>query len=418
MGPEDTKKTKENLGWPADKSFYVPEDAAKHWLEAVEKGADEEAEWNNLFAKYEQANPQLAAQFKRTHYEQKLADGWEKSLPVFEAGGKGVATRNAGQQVMNAFEKVVPEVFGGAADLTTSTKTIFKDSGNFHVDPAGRNVYFGVREFGMCAMVNGMAVHGGVIPYGSTFFNFVDYAKPAVRIAAIMKSHSLFVFTHDSIGLGEDGPTHQPIEQLMMLRAIPNLIDLRPADANETAAVWKVALETKAPSFMALTRQDLPVMDAAKLNIMAGVAKGAYVVEKGGDAPKLLIVGTGSEVWPSVEAAKRLNSEGTPTRVISMPSWRLFEQQDEAYKASIFPDHLPKLAVEAGAPLGWWKWVGRHGDVIGLERFGASAPGPTVLKELGFSPDAIYARAKKLLERYEKETASSKKGTPEPVGTR
>jgi transketolase len=204
----------------------------------------------------------------------------------------------------------------------------------------------------------------------------------------------------------------------MMLRATPNLIDLRPADANETAAVWKVALETKAPSFMALSRQDLPVLDAAKYNVMANVAKGAYIVEKGGDAPKLLIVATGAELWPSLEAAKKLDGEGTPTRVVSMPSWRLFEQQDEAYKASIFPDHLPKLAVEAGAPLGWWKWVGRHGDVIGLERFGASAPGPTVLKELGFSADGVYARAKKLLEKYEKETASLKKGAPEPVGTR
>ncbi len=419
LGPEDTKKTKENLGWPADKSFWVPEDAAKHWLQAVDKGAEEEQEWNNLFAKYEQANPELAAQFKRTHYEQKLADGWEKSLPVFETGGKPIATRNAGNTVMNAFAKVVPEVFGGAADLTTSTKTIFKDGGNFHVDPAGRNVFFGVREFGMCAMVNGMAVHGGVIPYGSTFFNFVDYAKPAVRIAAIMKSHSIFVFTHDSIGLGEDGPTHQPVEQLMMLRATPNLIDLRPADANETAAVWKVALETKAPSFMALSRQDLPILDAAKLNVMANVAKGAYIVEQGGDAPKLLIVGTGAELWPALEAAKKLNGEGTPTRVISMPSWRLFEQQDEAYKASIFPDHLPKLAVEAGAPLGWWKWVGRHGDVIGMDRFGASAPGTTVLEKLGFNAEGVYARAKKLLENYERETtASSKKGAPEPVGTR
>jgi transketolase len=338
---------------------------------------------------------------------------------VFEAGGKPIATRNAGNTVMNAFAAVVPEVFGGAADLTTSTKTIFKNSANFHVDPAGRNVFFGVREFGMCAMVNGMAVHGGVIPYGSTFFNFVDYAKPAVRIAAIMKSHSIFVFTHDSIGLGEDGPTHQPVEQLMMLRAIPNLIDLRPADANETAAVWKVALETKAPSFMALSRQDLPILDAAKLNVMAGVAKGAYIVEKGGDSPKLLIVGTGAELWPALEAAKRLSGEGTPTRVISMPSWRLFEQQDEAYKASIFPDHMPKLAVEAGAPLGWWKWVGRHGDVIGLDRFGASAPGTTVLEKLGFNAEGVYSRAKKLLENYGKETtASSKKGAPEPVGTR
>ncbi len=419
LGAEAVKKTKENLNWPADKTFWVPEDAAKHWLQAVDKGAEEEQEWNNLFAKYEQANPELAAQFRRTVYDQKLADGWEKSLPVFEAGAKPVATRSAGNTVMNAFAKVVPEVFGGAADLTTSTKTIFKDSANFHVDPAGRNLFFGVREFGMCAMVNGMAVHGGVIPYGSTFFNFVDYAKPAVRIAAIMKSHSLFVFTHDSIGLGEDGPTHQPVEQLMMLRAIPNLIDLRPADANETAAVWKVALETKAPSFMALSRQDLPILDTKKLDVMGGVAKGAYIVEKGSDAPKLLIVGTGAEVWPALEAAKRLSGEGTPTRVISMPSWRLFEQQDEAYKNSIFPDHLPKLAVEAGSPLGWWKWVGRHGDVIGLDRFGASAPGTTVLEKLGFNAEGVYARAKKLLENYERETtASSKKGTPEPVGTR
>jgi transketolase len=419
LGAEAVKKTKENLNWPADKTFWVPDDAAKHWLQAVDKGAEEEQEWDNLFAKYEQANPELAKQFRRTVYDQKLADGWEKSLPVFEAGAKPVATRSAGNTVMNAFAKVVPEVFGGAADLTTSTKTIFKDGGNFHVDPAGRNLFFGVREFGMCAMVNGMAVHGGVIPYGSTFFNFVDYAKPAVRIAAIMKSHSLFVFTHDSIGLGEDGPTHQPIEQLMMLRAIPNLIDLRPADANETAAVWKVALETKAPSFMALSRQDLPILDTKKLDVMGGVAKGAYIVEKGGDAPKLLIVGTGAEVWPALEAAKRLNDEGTATRVISMPSWRLFEQQDEAYKDSIFPDHLPKLAVEAGSPLGWWKWVGRHGDVIGLDRFGASAPGTTVLEKLGFNAEGVYARAKKLLENYERETtASSKKGSPEPVGTR
>ena len=419
LGAEDVKKTKEKLNWPADKTFYVPEDAAKHWLEAVDKGAKEEQSWKEMFAKYEAANPELAAQFKRTHYEQKLADGWEKSLPVFEAGGKPMATRSAGNTVMNAFAKVVPEVFGGAADLTTSTKTIFKDGGNFHVDPAGRNLFFGVREFAMCAMVNGMAVHGGVIPYGSTFFNFVDYAKPALRIAAIMKSHSIFVFTHDSIGLGEDGPTHQPIEQLMMLRATPNLIDLRPADANETAGAWKVALETKAPSFMALSRQDLPILDAAKHNVLANVAKGAYIVERGGDDPKLLIVGTGAELWPALEAAKKLAGEGTQTRVVSMPSWRLFEQQDDAYKASIFPDHLPKLAVEAGSPLGWWKWVGRHGDVIGLDRFGASAPGTTVLEKLGFNAEGVYSRAKKLLENYERETtASSSKGTPEPVGSR
>ncbi len=351
--------------------------------------------------------------------EAKLPDGWEKSLPVFAADAKPVATRVAGNLVMNAFASKIPEFFGGAADLSVSTKTVIKDGGNFHLDPAGRNIYYGVREFGMCAMVNGMAVHGGMIPYGSTFFVFTDYCKSALRMAAIMKSHSLFVFTHDSIGLGEDGPTHQPIEHLTMLRAVPNLIDLRPADANETAAVWKIALEAKAPAFFALSRQDLPILDTTKINVMEGVAKGAYVVEQGGESPDLLIVGTGAELWPAIEAAKKLKGEGTNVRVISMPSWRLFEQQSEEYKDSIFPDHLPKLAVEAGAPLGWWKWVGRHGDVIGMDRFGASAPGTTVLEKFGFNAEGVYSRAKKLLERSQQKTpASPKKGTVEPVGAR
>src|SRR5246500_3513489 len=326
MGPADTAATKKYFGFPEDQSFYVPEDALANWRKAIDRGQASEADWKQLFEKYRAAFPEQAAEFERTQKNERRV-GWEKAIPSFPAG-KPMATRNAGGQVMNAIAEVVPELFGGAADLTTSTRTIFKPGANFHVDPAGRNVFFGVREFGMCAAVNGMAAHGGLAPYGSTFFCFVDYAKPAVRIASIMRSHSIFVFTHDSIGLGEDGPTHQPVEQLMMLRAIPNLIHPRPADANETAAVVKVALEAKAPSFRALTRQALPVLDAAKHNVLANVAKGAYIVEQGGDAPKLLIVGTGSELWPAVEAAKRLNDEGTPTRVVSMPSWRLFEQQD------------------------------------------------------------------------------------------
>jgi transketolase len=267
------------------------------------------------------------------------------------------------------------------------------------VDPTGRNVWFGVREFAMCAAVNGMAVHGGLIPYGSTFFTFSDYCKPALRLAAIMQAHSIFVYTHDSIALGEDGPTHQPIEHLMALRAVPGLTDLRPADANETAAAWRLALERKSPSFFALSRQDLPVLDPQKLDIYGGVSKGAYVVEPGGDSPDLLIVGTGAEVWPSLNAAAALKKEGITTRVISMPSWKIFEEQSEEYKTSIFPDHLPKLAVEAGATLGWWKYVGRHGDVIGLDRFGASAPGEIVLEKLGFGVDNIVARAKHLVEK-------------------
>ncbi len=401
LGGEAVKATKRNLGWPEDKTFYVPDDAAKNWLQAVEKGAKEESDWNALFAKYKEAFPDVAAEFERIQ-EGRLKDGWEQSLPKFPADGKPVATRTAGNTVMNAIAKAVPELIGGAADLTASTKTIFKDSGNFHIDPTGRNVFFGVREFGMCAAVNGMAVHGGIIPFGSTFFVFTDYCKPALRLAAIMQSHSLFVFTHDSIGLGEDGPTHQPIEHLTMLRAVPHLTDFRPADANETSACWGLAIERKSPAFMAFSRQDLPLLDPVKHGVFEGVRKGAYIVEQGSDSPDVLIVGTGAEVWPALRAAEQLKKDGIVARVVSMPSTHIFEEQSEAYKASIFPDHLPKLAIEAGATLGWWKYVGRHGDVIGIDRFGASAPGTTVLEKLGFGTDNVVARAKALVERARK----------------
>jgi transketolase len=404
MGAENTKKTKEALGWPADKAFYVPEEAQKNWLTIVERGKKAEAEWNAIFAEYKKQYPELAAEFERTQAG-KLREGWEKTIPVFPTD-KPVATRNAGNVVMNAFAKQVPELIGGAADLTASTKTIVKDGGNFHLDAKGINIWYGVREFGMCAVVNGMAAHGGVIPYGSTFFVFTDYAKPALRMAAIMHVHSIFVFTHDSIALGEDGPTHQPIEHLMALRAVPHLTDFRPADANETAAVWRLVLERNSPSFMALSRQDLPVLDAAQHNIYDGVKHGAYIVEKGGDSPDLLIVATGAELWPSLEAAAALKKDGITARVVSMPSWKLFEEQSEEYKSSIFPDHLPKLAVEAGSPIGWWKYVGRHGDVIGLERFGASAPGKVVLEKLGFNAANIASRGKALVERVRKTEAA------------
>ena len=401
LGVEAVKETKRNLGWPEDKFFYVPDEVAENWLQAVDKGAQEESDWNALFANYKKAFPDVAAQFERVQ-EGRLADGWEQSLPKFPADGKPVATRTAGNTVMNAIAKAVPELMGGAADLTASTKTVIKDSGNFHIDATGRNIFFGVREFGMCAAVNGMAVHGGIIPFGSTFFVFTDYCKPALRLAAIMQSHSLFVFTHDSIGLGEDGPTHQPIEHLTMLRAVPHLTDFRPADANETSAAWGLALERKGPSFMALSRQDLPLLDPVKQRVFEGVRHGAYIVEQGSDSPDIVIVGTGAELWPAIEGAKQLKTEGIVARVISMPSTRIFEEQSDAYKASIFPDHLPKLAIEAGATLGWWKYVGRHGDVIGIDRFGASAPGPIVLEKLGFGADSVVARAKALVERARK----------------
>ena len=398
LGAEAVKETKRNLGWPEDKTFYVPEEAAINWLQAVDKGAQQESDWNALFAKYREAYPEPAAEFERVQAG-RLKEGWQQSLPTFPAGGKAMATRNAGNAVMNALAKEVPELLGGAADLSTSTKTLIKGSENFHVDPTGQNVYFGVREFGMCAAVNGMAAHGGVIPYGSTFFVFTDYAKPALRLAALMETHSIFVFTHDSIGLGEDGPTHEPVEHLTMLRAVPHLTDFRPADANETSAAWGLVLERKGPAFMALSRQDLPLLDPAKQRVFEGVRKGAYVVVEGGDTPDVLIVGTGSELWPAIRGAEELKKEGIAARVVSMPSTHIFDEQPESYRASIFPDNVPKLAIEAGATLGWWKYVGRDGDVIGLDRFGASAPGAIVLEKLGFTADNVKARAKALVER-------------------
>ena len=396
LGAADTAATKKFYGFPEDQSFYVPDDALKSWRTAIDRGEAAESEWKQLFGKYAAAFPELAAEFDRTQ-KGELKSGWSKAIPGF-ATDKKQATRNAGGAILNAIAEVVPELFGGAADLTASTKTIFKPGESFHVDPVGRNVFFGVREFGMCAAVNGIAAHGGLIPFGSTFFCFADYAKPAIRLASLMNVHSLFVFTHDSIALGEDGPTHQPVEQLMMLRAVPGLTDFRPADANETAAAWKLALERKGPCFMALTRQDLPVIDAARRDIYAGVSKGAYILEDAAK-PQVILIGTGSEVWPAVDAAKLLAAEGIAARVVSFPSWKIFEEQSAEYKASVLPAGIPKIAVEAGATLGWWKYVGQNGDVIGLDRFGASAPGPKALSELGFTAENVAARAKALIKR-------------------
>jgi len=395
LGPDAVKATKKNLGWPEDKDFYVPEEAGKNWLQAVEKGKKAQAEWNAKFAAYKKAYPELGAQYERT-FASKLADGWAAKVPTFPTD-KPVATRNAGQVVMNAIADVVPELFGGAADLTSSTKTIFKDSPSFHVDPKGRNVFFGVREFGMMAMVNGMAAHGGLIPFGSTFFTFADYCRSALRMGALMSTHSLYVFTHDSVGLGEDGPTHQPIEHLMSLRAIPQLTDFRPADANETAACWQLALERKSASFMALSRQDLPVLDAVKYKTAAGCAKGAYVLESYGK--DVVLVGTGSEVKVVLGAAEELKAAGILATVISMPSFKIFEEQDEAYKLSIFPHGVPKISVEAGATMGWWKYVGRDGAAIGIDRFGASAPGGIALEKLGISVANVVEHARKLVKK-------------------
>jgi len=392
LGVENVKATKRNLGWPEDKTFYVPEEAGKNWLKAKERGKKAHAEWDAHFEEYQRAYPEPAAEFERV-VKGELAKDWEKSIPKFSVD-KPIATRNAGQTVMNALFKVVPELFGGAADLTSSTKTIFKDSVSFHVDPVGRNIFFGVREFGMMAMVNGMAAHGGIIPFGSTFFVFSDYCRAALRMGCLMGAHSLYVFTHDSVGLGEDGPTHQPIEQLMSLRAIPEMTDFRPADANETAVCWKLALERKAPCFMALSRQDLPVFDAEPA--WAGVPKGAYAIREEAK-PDVILIGTGSEVTTCLKAADELKGAGIAVRVVSMPSFKIFDEQADEYKQALLPESTPKVACEAGATMGWWKYVGHTGAIVGIDRFGASAPGPIALDKLGINVGNVVAHAKKLV---------------------
>jgi len=395
LGAADVVATKKFFGFPEDQNFYLPENALANWRKAQPRGAELESAWKTRFASYAAEFPELAAEFERTQ-KGVLKAGWEKAIPSFPVD-KPQATRNAGGVILNALAEQVPELFGGAADLTSSTKTIFKPGVDFHADPVGRNVFFGVREFGMCAAVNGIAAHGGLIPFGSTFFVFSDYAKPAIRLAALMQVQSLFVFTHDTIALGEDGPTHQPIEQLLGLRAIPGLTDFRPADANETAAAWRLALERKGPSFFALSRQNLPVIDPAVHDVYAGVSKGAYILQDFAN-PQVVLLGAGSELWPALEASKLLAAEGIRARVVSFPSWKLFEEQTAEYKASVLLPGVPKVAIEAGSTLGWWKFVGTDGDVIGLDRFGASAPGPKVLAELGFGADSIAARAKKLVK--------------------
>jgi transketolase len=395
LGAEATKATKKNLGWPEDKSFYVPDEARKNWDTIKPRGKVAHAAWDASFAEYKKAYPEPAAEFERV-VAGKLADGWEKSIPTFPTE-KAVATRNAGYAVMNAIEKAVPELFGGAADLTASTKTLFKDSPSFHVDATGRNIFFGVREFGMLAMVNGIAAHGGLIPFGSTFFVFSDYCRPAIRLGALMSTHSLYVFTHDSVGLGEDGPTHQPIEHLMSLRAIPNLTDFRPADANETAACWKLALERKSASFMALSRQDLPVFDAARA--FAGVPKGAYSVTPEVTKADVILIAAGSEVTTCLTAAAELKAAGITAKVVSFPSFKIYDEQSAAYKAELLPEGTSKVSLEAGATMGWYKYVGSNGAVIGIDRFGASAPGPIALEKLGISVSNVVEHAKKLVKK-------------------
>lgn len=402
LGPDEVKLTKQAYGWDPDKEFYIPDEALAHFRQAVDRGAKWEAEWKERLEAYAQAYPKEAEQFRRA-LSGELPDGWEEALPVFPADAKGMATRAASGQVLNALAPVVPTLIGGSADLAPSNNTFLKGYPVFASESyAGRNFHFGVREHGMAAALNGMAVHGGVIPYGATFLIFSDYCRPAIRLAALSSFPTIFVFTHDSVGLGEDGPTHQPVEHLAALRAIPSLTVIRPADANETAQAWKVALEKRdGPVLLALTRQTLPVYDRSKMGDAAGLLKGAYVLLDAGRVyPDVILIATGSEVQLAVEAHAKLAEQGIAARVVSMPSWELFQQQSEEYRDSVLPPTVKaRVAIEAAVPLGWERWVGPQGVVIGLDHFGASSPYKTIFQQFGFTTDNVVLRALEMIDK-------------------
>jgi len=399
MGPENARATKQNLGWDFP-PFTVPAEVRTHYRQAIPRGAALETQWNGLFGRYSEKYPDLSQQFKN------MMDGvfpknWDSGLPSFSSSEGAISTRDASGKTMNAIAAALPGFVGGSADLAGSNRTTLKGQGDFGFgDNQGRNIHFGVREHGMAAMVNGLALHGGLIPFGATFFNFSDYLRPSLRLAALMGVHSTFIFTHDSIGLGQDGPTHQPIEHLTGLRAMPNLTVFRPADANETAAAWRVAIGLRSPVAFVLTRQGLPVLDLKQFPVSAGVARGAYVLLNEASAkPDLILAATGSEVHLALEAAQALAKSGIRARVVSMPSWELFAKQSAEYQDSVLPVNIPTLAIEAGATLCWHKWVGRTGDIIGIDHFGASAPGEIVMEKMGFTVDNVVQRALQLLHR-------------------
>jgi transketolase len=415
LGEGDVRKTKEKLNWPTEPAFLVPEEALAHFRQALERGAKAEADWNDRLAAYAHAFPEQASELQSS-LRGELPAGWNAEIPVFPADAKGLATREASGKVMNAVAPKLPALTGGSADLDPSTKTALKGFGDFNPplttgddtqgsegggwSYAGRNLHFGVREHAMGAIANGLAAHGGIIAYGGTFLLFSDYMRPPLRLAALSRLHVIHVFTHDSIALGQDGPTHQPIEQLANLRAIPNLTLLRPADANETAVAWQIALETRGrPVLLVLTRQGVPTLDRNRYASAQGVRRGAYVLADAKDRkPQLILIGSGSEVGLIVAAAERLQQEGIEVRSVSMPSWDLFDALPKAERNAVLPPSVrARLAVEAGATQGWHRYVGDAGDVIGIDRFGASAPGETVLREYGFTIDNVYARAKALL---------------------
>jgi transketolase len=386
LGPENVKKSKEELGWPLQPDFYVPEDVLRFYREAGAKGAPLEAQWQATYAAWKRANPDLAATLERALREEVPADlPW----PTFTAENGNIATRDAGGAVMNAIALALPELVGGSADLDPSTKTYLKNCGDFEPgNYAGRNIHYGVREHVMVAATNGISLHGGLLPFAATFFNFLDYAKPAVRLACLTGIRSIYVFTHDSVFLGEDGPTHEPIEQLAMLRATPNCYAVRPADALETLEAWKLAIASKhSPYALVLTRQKMPFLGARD----AAVSKGAYVIaDAEGGPPDLILIATGSEVSLAIDAKKILDAKGLRTRVVSMPCWRLFDEQPQSYRDEVLPPSIgARMSIEAAATLGWSKYVGDHGFAFGIDEFGRSAPAAAIATAFGFTPEHV-----------------------------
>lgn len=415
LGELEVKLTKQNLNWPEKPSFYIPDNAKKHFQKAVINGAKAEKKWNVLISNYEKKFPVLSKSFKELT-SNKLKKKWDENIPFFQADEKGVATRDASEKIMQAFNPDLLGFIGGSADLNSSTKTALINFGNFESPEkaagdlqgtldggwnyAGRNIFYGIREHAMGAISNGLATFPGIIPFTATFLTFSDYMRPPMRLAALMKLQVIYVFTHDSIALGEDGPTHQPIEQLASLRAIPHLTVIRPADANETAIAWKIAIETRNnPTALILTRQKLPTLDRKQFASENGLRRGAYILaDSSKRKPQLILMASGSEVGLIVAAYKQLQAKKIAVRIVSMPSWELFEKQTQAYRDSVLPPSVSKrLAVEAGISQGWARYIGDHGDMIGIEEFGASAPGDVMMQKYGFTVENICKRALALL---------------------
>lgn len=401
-GAEELLKAKENLGWPTDKKFYIPDDVLTHFREVKTRGEEKEKTWKEAFKSYQQEYPDLAQEFNR-RFSGELPKGWEKDLKTFDTDTKGNATRNTSGIILNEIAERLPEIMGGSADLAPSNKSWINSSTAFQPgNHAARNIHFGVREHGMGAVINGMAYHGGFIPYGATFLAFSDYMRGAIRISALSHLHSIWIFTHDSIGLGEDGPTHQPVEHLMALRAIPNLAVIRPCDANEVREGWIAAIqEREHPSALIFSRQNLPTLDRSQFAGAEGLHRGAYILaDLGKKSPEMILMATGSEVDLIIKVGEKLDDEGIGVRLVSFPCWSFFEHQTKIYQDQVLDPKIEKrLAVEAGISLGWQKWIGSKGAIVGIDKYGASAPADRLFMEYGFTVENIYNQAKLLLER-------------------